>query len=276
MATSVPFKDLNEYDGKTFYGATNESLKAWDKVLDGVNVKRAAGICSGGEVVFFRILPRVEERLTLVDHCYASLYYAIGKYGTICNNAAKKAHEMLTERQATGSSELLGKEFEKANKGLPMLENDNIKKRVRGYAYSPTSTPRISNHMFLRDVSEKDVSAFKRARNKVEFLHGDIRDLIDLGPFDLLYLSNALDYLGRGGVTGDGFGIEKIVSPGGYVAYTCQRSAYPSSSYYSNSPTKSGRGDDMKPGCVAKWDVVAEQYDVGSLSWNHVLCRTPQ
>lgn len=211
------FKDLHEYDANMTYPACNEYLPSWHEALDGIEVERAAGICSGGEVSFFCVLPHVKKQLVLIDHSYSSLYYAFGKYHAIEQYSAKEVKELLCKaNNFRGTYNNFGpyvpaknpvKElFDKANEKLPTA-NKTKRSGWNSYGLVP----------IWNTIDPKEITNFKRNRSKVSFLHGDINDLVDLGPFDLVYLSNALDYTGRDN-THD-FQIEKIVKPGGYVAY---------------------------------------------------------
>jgi hypothetical protein len=69
------FEDLDE--GKdtrhSEFVVCNESVAVWRKLLDGITVKRAASICSAGEIAFFAILPIVDEELLAIDYSYGSL-----------------------------------------------------------------------------------------------------------------------------------------------------------------------------------------------------------
>lgn len=244
------FKDLNTYKGSSCYAVVNESIAVWRKLLDGISVERAASICSGGEVSFFSILPCVEKELVLIDHAYGSLYYAIGKYGIIETQGAEKAYELYTQ-------DVFTKEVEdgiiEANKGLPTA---NPRHR-----YGGTSTGRV-----WRTITQEDVASFATCMDKVQFLHGDLNDLEEFGPFDLLYLSNALDYVGRNGTR---FNIEKLVKPGGYILYCNQ--AYSTWDNLPNRPNPRAKG----------WEEVAQtrpdrdtrQY---GLDWIYRVCKAPQ
>lgn len=69
------------------------------------------------------------------------------------------------------------------------------------------------------EIGQKPITEFRAKRDKVKFLHGDLSDLEARGPFDLVYLSNALQFRTREGKRG-GHDPLKWVKPGGYLAQT--------------------------------------------------------
>jgi SAM-dependent methyltransferase len=206
---SIVFEDLNEYNGNGSFPVCNESIAMWRKALKDISVENAAGICSGGEVSFFAVLPCVKKQLQLVDHSYQSMYYALGKYHTVEKLGAKKAHKAFSQGAVSELEPLI----EEANQGFST--GAAFRK-----GYSRLSGGDLRG--IFRDISEKDVQAFKKNQKKVKFLHGDLSDLVERGPFDLVYLSNALDYTGRH--HSHNHPVEKLVKPGGIVC--CTSSSY--------------------------------------------------
>jgi len=204
---SILFEDLNEYDGKhTEFPACNENIDLWRKVLKDVRVDNAGVVCSGGEVAFFAILPCVRKRMEAIDHAYGSMYYALGKYHIIEKLGSKQAHKLFNEYHEGPFKELL----EEANRGLPT--------RPATRAYSGTSPSAVTK--ILRKLTQKDLTEFRANREKVRFVHGDLNDLVERGPFDLVYLSNALEYNGRNGYE---FNVKGMVKPGGYLALAASK-----------------------------------------------------
>ena len=67
------------------------------------------------------------------------------------------------------------------------------------------------------EIGQAALAELRKNRHKLVFCHGDLTDLYDRGPYDLVYLSNALQYGGRNGRTYD---VTKMVKPGGYVCFT--------------------------------------------------------
>lgn len=254
------FEDLNTYNARSVcFAVCNENIATWREILVNVEVDNAASICSGGEVSFFGILPRVKEKLDLIDHSYQSMFYAIGKYHAVETLGAEKAHELFRDRNALywdayyrdrPMPELM-RLFKEANENLP------TQKDAQAY-YDCYGLPAI----FDNDVTKEDVGKFREAREKITFMHGDLNDLIERGPYDLVYLSNALQYKGR---NGDAFEIEKYVKPGGYIALTYGSGGKP-------------------PAQISAWEVV-EKRNITTyrdqdtlkygLPWNYLLCKAP-
>ena len=206
------FEDINTYDGSsTVFATTNETIATWREAFDGLEIERAAAICSGGEVPFFVLAPRVTEKVVAIDHSYSSMYFAIGKYQLIEKCGAEEAFKLLSENKKDD----LKAAFDAANEGLPTAPK---KDATGAYSYDiftsywPWDAPQVYS-----DVTQEGFKEFEANKSKVQFLHGDLSDLVERGPFDLVYLSNALDYNGRNGKK---FGIDKMVKPGGYVAFT--------------------------------------------------------
>lgn len=282
----MDFTDHNEYNGAhTIYSVVNESVNVWREGLSQIPpVERAASICSGGEISFFCVLPRIKRSLVLIDHSYQSMYFALGKFHLIDKLGSRKAFSALAKNDV----EVLKPLFEEANKGLPTASpktpkevlkydadlkkwSDDYRKWQDEYVAKnprPVSAPysyglkggywewedefyrqqgqwqkdhpqpkrpanyRHQRHSFdslwcgvgnlYEEVTQKGIAEFRAKRDKVSFVHCDLTDLKDLGervgPFDLIYLSNALDYAGRNGSAA--YKPQEWVKPGGYICLT--------------------------------------------------------
>jgi hypothetical protein len=225
----VKFENLHDFNGSSNYVVVNELLHVWDEVLSDVKgVKRAASICSGGEVSFFNILPKVEESLECIDHSLGSMYWALGKYHTIEKLGAAKAHEFFKgpirdgkydrDRYGYAAKYVPGPKEKKfhelfAEANGKYTTNYLGEHKTRGYdPYGLESLCPLYN-----DISLDAIKKFRANRTKITFIHGDLNDLIERGPFDLVYLSNALEYQGR---NGSQFNIRAAVKEGGYIALT--------------------------------------------------------
>lgn len=241
------FEDLNEWDGPgNAFVVSNESISMWRKALEGISVEKAAGICSGGEVSFFALLPSVTKKLELIDHAYHALYYAIGKYHTIGKLGASEALKALASRYREGLQPL----FDEANAKFPTSKH-RVGRKARG-------VESLELTGLFGSLTQEDLEAFINNREKISFLHGDLNDLVDRGPYDLVYLSNAPDYSGR---NGKNFQIEKMVKPGGYVLHTCQN-AYDEHLF-------KGFEVVFRERMNLPWNQVYE------LSWTYTVAKTP-
>lgn len=239
----LKFEDKNEYQGTTHYPVANESVRRWREVLKDVKVKVAAGIAGGGEISFFGILPSVSEKLVLVDHSYVSLWALVGKYGTIETLGPEKAVKLLQMAPATvhgGGYNEAGKRVKGGlyNRYGEMVDNNPFSHKLVGTTqelYScflaankgtPTETDRMEEcgwwplhdmHTRWGEITVEDCEGLLKSEVDLQVYHGDISDLVEHAPVELLYLSNALQYNGR---NGKDFKLGEIVQKGALLAYT--------------------------------------------------------
>lgn len=234
---SLHFEDLHEHDAGYGYECPNECWLTWRELIKRIPVYKAAGICSGGEVGLFAMLPLVRDELVLVDHSYHSLSYAATKYLLLRDRGWAEARRLLRE----GGPELKAA-VEAAQADLP----EPLKKEWARYRCN------LDYNNIKREWEKAKTPVLRKAVQKfakVSFLHGDLADLAERGPFGLLYLSNALGHVGR---NGGGLAllslVEKALRPGSYVIAT---------------------------GCTdldKRWQRVASQR---ATMWDHVLYRVP-
>lgn len=290
----MKFADKHSYKGGYCYGVINEQLGGWREALKdvaGFGAKRGAAICSGGEVGFFLLLPHVQEELTMLDYSYGSLFYALGKYHVIEKKGASFAHDAFTKypeytaeyakaleayrygvynytthrydhppKPTPPAGDLLDLFFE-GNKGIGKQEAES----------AAANWPLVGLDRVWADLSVEEVAAFRKNRTKVNFVHGDISQLAETGPYDFVYFSNALQY--HSAQDGDPYRhsyaldynqeaaqyeMDKIIKPGGYALYCYQGakraekdSRRPGGGYYS------GRHSTPQARCVAEWESVA-------------------
>lgn len=252
----LAYEDLNEYDGSADcgYPVCNERLDFWNEALHGITVDNAAGICSGGEVAFFALLPHVRKSLTLIDHAYTALYHAIGKYHAIEKLGSVSAVKLLKSCHTVRDQQFRDLCAE-GNQGLP-TKPLGLYDEGRGQMRAVWA-----------DISRADVVKFRRNRHKVSFLHGDLDDLAEKGPFDLVYLSNALDYSGR---SGRPHKFKEMVKPGGYLLYTQGWRGTPRG--LEGFKEVASKSRDKTP----KYDRDGRRIPSRSmygLSWHHVVCQ---
>lgn len=221
------FVDVHEHDARTWYVVPNEHLGMWTSLVEDLHLERAAGICSSGEVGFFSLLPRVKKELVLIDHSYRSLAIAMMKYIVMRERGVNKAYDLFTcgdyGRVTTELSSFVGNLPERVAQGFQQL----IEKREMGAMAS--SDFRATDKLALewRALPATQARSARRRLDRVTFLHGDLTtDLAKEGPFDLVYLSNALSHTsyGRDRHNYEGIKPEKMeaaVKPGGYVLTTC-------------------------------------------------------
>lgn len=329
---TIVLDDLNKYDGKhTIYATVNESVEVWREGFAQVPpVEKAGAICSGGEVAFFTVLPRVTESLTLLDHSYTSMYYAIGKFHLIDKWGSKEAFKALKK----DDRKLLKEAFAEANKGLPTMQDeedpeiaaymeaekewhtryrewekdywakqprrtsqsfyydDGYDKAYREWMQANPAPTRPANYQYagyretfesrwagcsrvMEEVTQKGVTEFRAKRDKCTFVHGDLTDFKALGPFDLVYLSNALQYAGRD--NNRTYKPAEWVKPGGYIAYTC--SSYSDPFYQDRGETGIQKGweevFDYNPRKESRARPRRFSSSMGA-SWRYRIVKTPE
>lgn len=258
------FEDVNSFS-VSGYLVPNECVKTWNELLDGVSVNRAAGICSGGEIGFFSLLPHVRRELVLVDHSYYSLAAAMYKYLVLRKLGWKEAHQLFTgddpERAQAVSSQVKTELPDVLQQAFTAVEQDagvglSRHKSVKG---------------FWKRVPEEILKdAFKRL-DKITFIHGDLSDLEHRGPFGLLYLSNALEHSGR--IVSKiqlKAAITRAVRPGGLIVLTGRH----------------GSSRDRTDGAWERVKTVSHRapgyrepaYDPEyyTISWSHQMYRVPK
>lgn len=197
MTSSPKFIDLmpNSPNGPTgwVYECTNEDLPTLRSLTSTAvrggwflrRVKKVGSIASGGEVPLTVLLPAVKGELIAVDHSLGSLAWAFFK-----------VH--LLQRFPTTT------EFKKWLKDVDEAEFTKVFKEV--IATLPFSAPNYlvgwgmsSNLEHIRNQWLSTPAALlSKARERLDlitFIHGDITDIAPYGPFDLLYVSNALAHV---------------------------------------------------------------------------------
>lgn len=226
----MEFIDANEYAAPGHYNCPNEDTRAWREAIKNLVLYRAAGICSGGEIGLFSILPTVRRKLVLVDHSYLSLHVAITKYLILASKGPKETFRLFT----TGEHQEVRDACLAVESDLP----ESVRKCIGQSAKRAGYNGQLSNYgvrnygdwrkfrqgarydaygRYVRDDAKR-VPAFdeiqthwkkfvtldlvQRAYDKlhlVKFIHGDLRDLAEDGPYGLIYLSNALEHSNRDG-----------------------------------------------------------------------------
>lgn len=254
-AITLPYEDIGKYDGGMRYACPNEDTSTWREFLKGKRFDRAGGICSGGEVGLWAMLPSVQKELLLIDHSYKPLAYAMVKFMLIRKLGFTHAHKVLSGLRGWRDLDAhLGKEW--WNK-LPE------KLRLPEF-FTPNKSNFYDNPISkIRYHWQTELKGGRFPTSKlplVRFLHGDFRDLD--GQFDLFYASNALD-----GGNGNRYDVKssalvgrvnELVKPGGFVLATSL--AIPSKRRYE-------RYYDYYAYKPDNWTEVERKGG----SWNHVL-----
>ena len=299
----MKFEDKNEFQGMTHYPVCNESVRRWREVLKDVSVKVGAGIAGGGEISLFSVLPSVTEKLVLVDHSYVSLWALIGKYKSIGKLGPEKALKLLQsppvvtkgggyningQRVKGGQYNQYG-EFIDSNPYSHKL----VKPQEELYACFleankgiATETDRMEEcgwwplpelHHRWQEITVEDLETLLKNENDVDLqvYHGDISDLVEHAPVDLLYLSNALQYNGRNGKE---FKLGEIVQKGSLVAYTGNSGVYNKAGMpYTLSGLKVKPVEAVKPikatSAATQPNILAAPYSNYDGSWTYYLAE---
>lgn len=197
------FKDLHPHSSSIHYSVTNEEPMIWRDFVRGKYIGRAAGICSAGEVGFFSILPSVRSELVLIDHSYRSLATAMLKYLLLRERGWQDTIRLLTAAEAVEELKVTIAELKVQ---LPEKITETVETMTREYTscildgYSGRLHPGIKR--VWEELPRNLIKQASRKLDLVTFAHGDLEDLADLGPFDMLYISNAFGHRGRNGHPG--------------------------------------------------------------------------
>lgn len=207
------FEDI--YPGKGYgggYMVTNEDPGTIQKLISGKHFRRFGGIAGGGDQLLQSFLP-VSREAVVVDHCYKSLW---GLWVKIL---------LLDALGADGFLQLLWSDaiqFTKAVNQVAPHVPANVKGQVTdswGILYTPDlNLPNLQP--YWTNVDPLKLRESVRKLHRVTVLHGDLTDLASRGPFDLFYLSNALEHFDRLSRYPDPTMVLKPVVRGGTVVLT--------------------------------------------------------
>ena len=226
----MEFVDAHEYAAPGYYCCPNENTRAWREGIKGMTLYRAAGICSGGEVGLFSILPTVRRKLVLVDHSYLSLHVAITKYLILADKGPKETYRLFTKGDHTEVHDAcLSVESDLPDSVRNCIDKPTSRKLGRSTYYAPKygdwrnlrargeqvfnsktlqyeRTSKTTSYAFAeiqnhwnRNISLRLVQEAYKKLSLVKFIHGDLTDLAEDGPYGLIYLSNALEHSNRDG-----------------------------------------------------------------------------
>lgn len=250
------------------YMVPNEDVEIWRDLVKGRRIDRAAAICSGGEVGFFALLPTVRKELVLVDHNIGSLRFAMLKYLLLREHGYAGVIRLLKDRakMKTAINAVAPKLPEKLRDLHEYAETTVGDRLVRSCPDPKDSYSRnrpSPTETFWANVGDYQRRQATSKLNLVKFLHGDLLHLVERGPFDLLYLSNA-QQVGNGNdkaVNCEALG--KCLKPGGSVLSSVQmKTKAEFDRYYTPSPVQ-----------PESWKLVKTlpRRDKGNQSWNYCL-----
>jgi hypothetical protein len=185
----MQYEELNAYNGPYTYACTNEEPEMLRKLIAGRFVRKAAGIASGGEVSFFLLLPRVREELVAVDHSLSSLAIAYTKALLLESLGPTETKKLMM----LNNIKKLQEAADKASQQLP----GNLKNKWTPEARYNLScdSSRLATEWGL--ASDTALKLATKKLDRLTFIHSDLTDIKDKGPFELLYISNAQEHARR-------------------------------------------------------------------------------
>jgi hypothetical protein len=192
------FIDHHPYTVNAAYPFTNEEPKDLQEVLDSAGVTvlpKVGGICGGGDICLSTLLPRTSEACVVIDHSYVSLAAALTKVHLL-EKVGPREFLRIFSKQSQWSDDVFP-QIQAITATLP----DEVKKVLQANHYH--SALSYDTWVRLRDIwalqKEETLEASFKAiqEGKLTVVHGDLNDLSNWGPFDLVYLSNAMGHSGR-------------------------------------------------------------------------------
>ena len=174
------------------YNVTNEEPGMLNKLLGRRCFKKAAGIMSGGEVLFSVLLPRCQE-VVAVDHSYTSLTAAYLKAILLDQLGAKELQRLLFESTYDQCFPYL----KTAATSLPPELTTHVKLDSNGGSSRTFSYDMASLRREWFYFPEAALERARRRLGNVTVIHGDLSDLSSVGQFSLLYVSNVTEHQNR-------------------------------------------------------------------------------
>ena len=207
------------------YTCTNEDPECFERLLGERTFKRILAIGSGGEISFVNLLPRCEGELIAVDHMLQPCYAFWLKAELLRRLGVERFLEALQAKNDT----LLRETHKEIWRDFPEPLREFREKHVARLSQVPEDFPYYMSivtyiekwwlRYFPANAREKLHTAIERL-DRLTLVHGDLLDCAEMGPFDLIYLSNAQSHRNRAGY---GFPTHKILdmlTPGGLVLTT--------------------------------------------------------
>lgn len=226
-SVQIRFEEAHPYNIRGAHLCTNEDPRIHSELLRKAKrqrFKKAASICSGGEIPLLVLLPRCEE-VVAVDHALQAILNAVVKTILLCELGVDGFMDLL-KRQVMkpalvvealtpfldliplGLRETMAGKIERDPEQIRVLTGytriEDVPKFYldNGYPVNPKfqNLGEHANTAKVWGVASK--AAIRETRKKLLdgrllFVHGDFSDLISKGPFDLFYASNARQHSPR-------------------------------------------------------------------------------
>lgn len=238
----IQFEDVHPSYNVNGFACTNEEPSIHNMLLKSRRVKRAGGICSGGEIPLLVFAPRAEEVIA-IDHSYRALAVTMFKM-IMLNDLGPRAFKSLIFNTETG--EFQKKIVQPYYAQLPEAIRAKITQATMISGYDFQELRREWYYVPLKRVAE-----VLAALGRVKLVHGDLTDLSKFGALDVFYMSNATDHLNRCGKIPKLDDMAPLVKPGGLMLATGNQQA-------------------------TKWDEVKKIMGLRSGWTHHLLRRKPE
>lgn len=191
------------HDGYVF---PNESMLALKQHVAGMKLKKAGGICSGGEVPLTVLLPNCTGPVVAVDHSLHSLYAAMTKALMLEKLTTQELHKLLEPDQ-------YAKQYAELEVAWKQFQKDLLAELPEALrpAFQKVANPYISLNSFQRywmppNLSVEELNTARERLENLTFVYGDLTALTKFGKFQVVYLSNAMEHtpkFGKGSLTLD-------------------------------------------------------------------------
>lgn len=195
------FIDLQPtYKSTTSFDVVNEEPEIVREMLGKQTFPKIGSICSAGEMLLLVLAGRATEKIIAIDHSYNSMAVAYAKALFIQKLGPKKAFDTI---QNTPYAEYV-KLFKELEAELPVPLQYTT--RHKGGIYGSTDAGTVlTSYNASKYRGEWHYSGYHglyrgwKNFDKLTFVHGDLYDTAQYGPFDLFYVSNAQEHSGRNG-----------------------------------------------------------------------------
>lgn len=187
------------HDGYVF---PNESMLALKQHVAGRKLKKAGGICSGGEVPLTVLLPNCTGPVVAVDHSLHSLYVAMTKALMLEKLTTQELHKLLGLNQHQ-ELEAAWKQFQK---DLLVELPETLRPAFQKVANPYVSLDSFQRYWMPPNLSVEELNTARERLENLTFVYGDLTALTKFGKFQVVYLSNAMEHtpkFGKGNLTLD-------------------------------------------------------------------------
>lgn len=175
---------------KDGYAFPNESMTVLRQLVAGRKLRKAGGICSGGEVPLTVLLPNCTGPVVAVDHSLHSLYVAMTKALMLEKLTNQELYKLLEPNPDTKLNNVW-KQFQ--NDLLAELP-ENLRSAFRRVADPCISLASFQKYWMPPNLSVAELDIARERLKNLTFVYGDLTALTKFGKFQVVYLSNAMEH----------------------------------------------------------------------------------